>query len=205
MSLQQSLHFSIVDYLRGLLASPSEGVQVEELEVAVQCLQAALGIPDDAARPAQITNLSLLQIYGLGLAGQQKIEQALADATPATTTVPSLAPMDAATLEEFRQYLNILESKGYLSGVQSGTPDYQQKVVKAQEKFLFHRQQKLLEEQRQKAAEDKKQLGNEYLLAKKYAEAIQAYTEAIDLNPNNAIYYSNRSDCTLLSDRFYFC
>nr|CCA25587.1 Heat shock protein 40 like protein putative [Albugo laibachii Nc14] len=42
-------------------------------------------------------------------------------------------------------------------------------------------------------AENFKAQGNEYLKNKEYLHAIESYTNAIDLNPDNAIYYSNRS------------
>jgi tetratricopeptide (TPR) repeat protein len=43
------------------------------------------------------------------------------------------------------------------------------------------------------AAEDAKILGNEAFAFKKYDDAIAFYTKAIELNPDCAIYYSNRS------------
>lgn len=40
-----------------------------------------------------------------------------------------------------------------------------------------------------------KNLGNECFSAKKYEEAIQHFTKAIELNPNDHVFYSNRSAC----------
>jgi stress-induced-phosphoprotein 1 len=40
-----------------------------------------------------------------------------------------------------------------------------------------------------------KALGNEAFSAKKYEEAIQHFTRAINLNPNDHVFYSNRSAC----------
>jgi len=45
------------------------------------------------------------------------------------------------------------------------------------------------------SAEEKKELGNKAFAAKEYKEAISYYTEAIQLDPKNHIYYSNRSAC----------
>eukprot|EP00590_Aulacoseira_subarctica_P008236 CAMPEP_0172437070 /NCGR_PEP_ID=MMETSP1064-20121228/72058_1 /TAXON_ID=202472 /ORGANISM="Aulacoseira subarctica , Strain CCAP 1002/5" /LENGTH=270 /DNA_ID=CAMNT_0013185513 /DNA_START=26 /DNA_END=838 /DNA_ORIENTATION=- len=44
-------------------------------------------------------------------------------------------------------------------------------------------------------AEDKKELGNQAFASKDYKTAISYYTEAIDLDPKNHIYFSNRSAC----------
>ncbi|XP_044524515.1 serine/threonine-protein phosphatase 5 [Gracilinanus agilis] len=44
-----------------------------------------------------------------------------------------------------------------------------------------------------KRAEDLKTQANEYFKGKDYENAVKFYTQAIELNPNNAIYYGNRS------------
>jgi tetratricopeptide (TPR) repeat protein len=38
----------------------------------------------------------------------------------------------------------------------------------------------------------KNRLGNDAFQAKKYEEAIQHYSKSIQVDPNNAVYYSNR-------------
>ena len=43
------------------------------------------------------------------------------------------------------------------------------------------------------AAEKLKATGNSQMSAKKYDDAIKSYTEAIKLDPTNAVYYSNRA------------
>mmetsp|Transcript_30969 Transcript_30969/g.52349 ORF Transcript_30969/g.52349 Transcript_30969/m.52349 type:complete len:259 (-) Transcript_30969:252-1028(-) len=45
------------------------------------------------------------------------------------------------------------------------------------------------------AAEKAKKEGNDAFLAKDYQEAIKHYSKAIELEPNTAIFYSNRSAC----------
>lgn len=43
------------------------------------------------------------------------------------------------------------------------------------------------------AAESFKAKGNTFMSAKNYTEAIDAYTKAIDLDPTNVVFYSNRA------------
>lgn len=47
-----------------------------------------------------------------------------------------------------------------------------------------------------------KERGNAQLKAKQYEAALQSYTEAISLDPQNAVYYSNRAAANLLLSRF---
>lgn len=53
-------------------------------------------------------------------------------------------------------------------------------------------------------AERQKVLGNEFVSAKKPAEAVECYSKAIELDPTNAIYFSNRYDSILLKTNFIF-
>ena len=49
-------------------------------------------------------------------------------------------------------------------------------------------------------AEQIKEKANEEFLKKNYKEAIELYSEAIRINPDNCIYFSNRSCCYLHVD-----
>lgn len=57
-------------------------------------------------------------------------------------------------------------------------------------------------EQKHADAEIFKNRGNQYLKLKDFSNAIEMYTEAINLNPNNAIYYANRSLAHLRQESF---
>uniref|UniRef100_A0A9J8DAL3 protein-serine/threonine phosphatase n=1 Tax=Cyprinus carpio carpio TaxID=630221 RepID=A0A9J8DAL3_CYPCA len=53
--------------------------------------------------------------------------------------------------------------------------------------------EKMAEEEQNASAEKLKEKANNYFKDKDYENAIKYYTEALELNPSNAIYYSNRS------------
>ncbi|KAK1790117.1 hypothetical protein P4O66_013952 [Electrophorus voltai] len=53
--------------------------------------------------------------------------------------------------------------------------------------------EKMAEEERNAKAEKLKEKANNYFKEKDYENAIRYYTEALELNPSNAIYFSNRS------------
>lgn len=122
---------------------------------------------------------------------------------------------------KFSQYIQSIKKKGYFNGVEPGSAEYEQRYNKARQKFLgtlsstttftssnppqqqaqqtqqqsqpqIPNTPQLTEEQKLEEAEKRKLEGNQKLQLKQYQEAIQSYSEAINLNPNNAIYYSNR-------------
>ncbi|XP_016415784.1 serine/threonine-protein phosphatase 5-like [Sinocyclocheilus rhinocerous] len=53
--------------------------------------------------------------------------------------------------------------------------------------------EKMAEEERNASAEKLKEKANNYFKDKDYENAIKYYTDALELNPSNAVYYSNRS------------
>jgi len=56
-----------------------------------------------------------------------------------------------------------------------------------------------------RAAEDARYRGNEYMKAKEYDEAINAYTRSIDLNPKEAATYCNRAMAYLKMKNYARC
>ncbi|CCW68127.1 unnamed protein product [Phytomonas sp. Hart1] len=90
--------------------------------------------------------------------------------------------------EKFKAFISLLEKKDYFKGLNSGTPEYEQRFEKAREKF----------NQRNNpysglTAEQIKNKGNEFMGQAKYKEAIAYYTKAIELEPENAIFFANRA------------
>lgn len=138
-----------------------------------------------------------------------------------------ICPSPPQTTEEaFNKYLQLVISRGYFNDVVQGTPEYEAKLEKVKQRFKAHEMKKaaqqatsaatsapssapapqadkyahLTPEERKSQADAKKDLGNKSLQAKKYNEAVAYYTEAIELYPGNAIYYSNRYVCWWLAN-----
>lgn len=107
--------------------------------------------------------------------------------------------VDKGTDEKFNEFLKIVEKKGYFKGVEEGTEEWNNRVAKAKVKF----------NQRNNpydglTAEELKSKGNELMGQAKYREAIAFYTKAIEVEPNNHLYYANRAAAYLhLKDNRY--
>ncbi|KAK8805783.1 hypothetical protein WA158_002439 [Blastocystis sp. Blastoise] len=52
------------------------------------------------------------------------------------------------------------------------------------------------------SASDKKDQGNKFFAAKDYPKAIQLYSEAIEMEPGNHVFYSNRAQAYILMNKF---
>ena len=81
-------------------------------------------------------------------------------------------------------------------------------IVK-KESFILSTGDKVIErvevdEESEKLAEEKKIEGNQLVSSKKFHEAIDAYSQAISLNPNSSVYYANRF-LIFLFLFYYFC
>lgn len=90
--------------------------------------------------------------------------------------------------EKFIAFVELLEKKGYFKGIEKDSEEYKQRLDKAREKF----------NQRNNpyeglTAEQIKNKGNELMSQAKYKEAIAYYTKAIELEPENAIFFANRA------------
>lgn len=89
---------------------------------------------------------------------------------------------------KFQVFLQLLEKKGYFNGVSPATPEYEQRVQKAYEKF-----NKRNNPYDGLTAEQIKNKGNELMSQDKHKEAIACYTKSIELDAENAIYFANRA------------
>ena len=115
--------------------------------------------------------------------------------------------MDIPTKEQvYEKYIKCLYSKGYFKDVSD--EEKIQKEQKAKEYFeskysklerfpsikIPRNESEVTPENKQKA-EDHKMKGNDILKSQDYSAALCEYSRAIELNPFNHIYYSNRSLC----------
>ena len=62
-----------------------------------------------------------------------------------------------------------------------------------------------INEENLKKAEDLKSQANEYFKTEKYPQAIELYTQCIQLNPKNAVYFANRSIAYLRYKLSFLC
>lgn len=90
--------------------------------------------------------------------------------------------------EKFKNFLSVLEKKGYFKDADPGTDVYKDRLAKARAKF----------DQRNNpfeglSVDEIKAKGNELMGQSKYKEAIQYYTKAIEMDPQNYICYANRA------------
>ena len=116
----------------------------------------------------------------------------------------------------FRKFVTTLKERGFFAGLTEGSKEWVEREGKARAKFNLRynestaakftnpgspdngraeqdlRQRLALETKRMEDAEAAKSKGNAFLSAKKYADAVSAYTEAVRIWPN-AVYYSNRA------------
>eukprot|EP01096_Ripella_sp_DP13-Kostka_P016678 TRINITY_DN8211_c0_g1_i1.p1 TRINITY_DN8211_c0_g1~~TRINITY_DN8211_c0_g1_i1.p1 ORF type:complete len:438 (+),score=246.01 TRINITY_DN8211_c0_g1_i1:87-1316(+) len=189
-NLIEQLVFGFCDFLQEEITRDSaRGKEVDSLAVALQCLQSHYGFEIDNAQHRQRNelpnSLSLLQVFGLGLAGNERISQAISNIKPEE-------PVDPELEAQFEEYKKTLIKKGYFGALDPNSAEYKQREQKAKEKL----KERLSEQKRAAviaAAEEKKQRGNEKLAAKQFDEAIRLYGEAIDINPTNPIYFANRA------------
>lgn len=90
--------------------------------------------------------------------------------------------------EKFKNFLAVLEKKGYFKDAEVGSDVYNDRLSKARAKF----------DQRNNpfeglSVDEIKSKGNELMGQGKYKEAIQYYTKAIEVDPKNYICYANRA------------
>jgi small glutamine-rich tetratricopeptide repeat-containing protein alpha len=174
----------------------------EQLEVAIQCLSEAYGLEDSGARrdTAELPHHKLEDVFQRGLASIST-----KDTDIEKNTSEDFAP-------GFDAFLETLKRTNYFQGVTPGTEEYEQRVRKAKEKYLQKFGSKITgtsakenlpeaskgvenssTEDKKGQAEKLKLEGNDCMRQGKYREALEKYSAAIELDPSNAVFYSNRA------------
>ncbi|GJQ08902.1 hypothetical protein GpartN1_g693.t1 [Galdieria partita] len=191
---------SIIELLeREKKASVDKG---EQLEVAIQCISEAYGLEnsDGTRRTVELPH-RLEDVFQRGLNSMHSTEN---DVLNKSKSEEYLAGFDS--------FLETLRRTNYFQGVEPGTEEYEQRVHKAKEKFLrkfgakgtgtsrrdsspslSQRKEGSFQDNKKEQAEDLKLQGNEYMRQGKYREALEKYSAAIQLDPLNAVFYSNRA------------
>mmetsp|Transcript_10232 Transcript_10232/g.16762 ORF Transcript_10232/g.16762 Transcript_10232/m.16762 type:complete len:466 (-) Transcript_10232:257-1654(-) len=183
--MASDLHLAILEYLRDLVEDPTEAVDNESIEVAVQCLSETFGI--DVSNPALSSGGSydLLAIFTAG-------KKALAG---------SGASGDVESTDAYKKFMENLKAKGFFQGLTEGTPAFEDRYRTAKNKYMERFGDKSASSPKGpvphdvvlREAEDLKNKGNAKVTAGEYAEAINLYTKAISLYPDSAVYYANRA------------
>jgi len=207
--LHKKLVFSILEFFQTVIDERPPGLDVEGLEVGVQCVQAAFGVdPSDSEhRERYAVDAPLEQTFRTGLAigaGSTPLGNLVKQVFDSVKTEEekevAAEPLPAEVVQEaeedefqksYRSYLAVLEEKGYFKDTTPGDGEYEARAEKARARL----QEKVDAEkaQRKASAEAKKAEGNAKLSARDFAAAVALYGEAIELDPSNAIYYANRA------------
>nr|AGN32983.1 hypothetical protein [Trypanosoma rangeli] len=90
--------------------------------------------------------------------------------------------------EKFKAFLELIEKKGYFAGAEPGTEEYASRLEKAKKKFEMRNNP-----YQGMSAEEIKNKGNELMGLSKYKEAIAYYTKAIEMEPENHVFFANRA------------
>ena len=184
------LHAAILQYIQqlqagGSAAAAENGVKdVEPLEIAAQCLIEATGA-DVANAPK---TASLADLFARGLRSVSAVE----------------------SNPKWPQFLALLKDKSFFAGAAEGTAEHAKRMEAARAKFESKYAAEAASSSSsaaaasspapaevsaadKSAAESAKNAGNALLAKQDHQGACDKYTEAIKLNPTNAIYYANRA------------
>ncbi|KAA8497788.1 Small glutamine-rich tetratricopeptide repeat-containing protein 2 [Porphyridium purpureum] len=169
------------------------------------------------------------QVYAAGIASlEEQTEQDHVERSQA----PELTTVNPSAYEEkFDMFVASLKRTKFFDGINPGTPEYDARVKKARAKFeqkfgpesapgqadtttstravpapaegsSDSTYEDKTASQNLARAEEFKQQGNDAFKAQKHEEALSLYTKAIELDPSNAVYYSNRAAASINLERY---
>jgi tetratricopeptide (TPR) repeat protein len=106
---------------------------------------------------------------------------------------------DVTTKNDIQE--RILRGKGNISVVEEGKSTSERLKVESQHRNVDPVQE-ISPQQKEQLAEKLKSEGNRLMQMKKYNEALEKYTDAINLNPINPIYYANRAQAYISLQKY---
>jgi tetratricopeptide (TPR) repeat protein len=182
MNMGDNLNFAILQHINDLCTNTNDEAQVEQLEIAAQCLSEAWGMEPD--EPAHIEKYN-----------------------PTKSTLAKLF-QDAIPMElsdKLAKFIHDLSKKGFFDGVTVGSKEFDDRYNRAKAKFFQKyatsagsalapapAAAEVMPETKE-ASNTLKLEGNQHLGAKNLPEALRCYTEAIALDPTNHIFFGNRA------------
>jgi small glutamine-rich tetratricopeptide repeat-containing protein alpha len=193
--------FPFIEHLQDFLRENSSFEGAENVEVAIQCLSQAFNADlssEEQRKAYSIKPHSLPAVLG----GLRALRSLAPPSSPPSAPAPvSLSEPVETTEQKWNNFISMLKAKNYFGTHQEGTAEYANLLSKARERFQTKYGVSLSPSLSSAAAAPKnkeeaekwKLTGNLKLADKQYQEAVQAYTKAIELDSENAIYYSNRA------------
>ena len=206
----KDLIISIAHYLRDLLnqnSSKLDEVSVDSLQIATDSLQTMIDPDSDNLPPSPFQLTALYSSYKHKSSPQQSEESK--EATTGSTNTSTNRNVSKQR-KKFLEFLQVLKKHDFFKNVEEGSDAYQQRMEKARNQYNSrfpnmridsldwinsqnNAKKRVISEDDKQKAETLKQAGNQLLGQKKYTEAIEKYTAAIEYNDQNAVYFSNRA------------
>lgn len=208
----EALRFAIWQYITSAGESCEDEDRSESLEVASQCLPEGFGIDTE--------NQELMAKYKLPCSLLEIFEAGLASCKQRTISHQDRLQNDP----KYSKFIATLTTAGFFKGIEEGTPEYDARLVKAQDTYVakygsassnqttdapasapaVQPEPTLTEEQQKERVEQAEQLkaqGNQALGAKNFDQAVDFYTQALAIRPGHAIYLCNRAAALSYLDR----
>nr|CCC91089.1 conserved hypothetical protein [Trypanosoma congolense IL3000] len=160
----KKLVFSFVQYL--LTVSTSNA---EQVNTVVNLLGEMFGVDPAGVGGSHDPDVDLFEAFRRALGEREKSRNSHQD-------------------EKFNSFLELLTKKGYFTGAEPGSEEYNSRLEKARQKF-----EKRNNPYDGMTAEEIKNKGNELMGVTKYKEAVAAYTKAIEMEPENHVFFANRA------------
>jgi small glutamine-rich tetratricopeptide repeat-containing protein alpha len=185
--MENKVNYNIVKYLKDLANKRNDAT----LQTGVEYLTTAfnLSLNEENDKQYLVHDFHNLLEHAVGGGSSQK---------STSSTSSSTSDID----KKFEDYKKILISKNYFAGTTEGSQEYNDRLLKAKDKFYEKYKTDNAntntntttigsDEDNKKKSEELKVQGNEKFKLKDFDGAIKCYSEAIQLYPNS-IYYHNR-------------